>query len=461
MVRGMPDLRPYQRVGVEHLRRNPRAALLYDMGLGKTATVLRALTPDHLPALVVAPKRVAEEVWAPEADLWAPGLRVGIAAGPPAKRAAALRSGLDLVTLGRDNLADAVPLAQRGTWRTLIIDESSGFKSHASKRFKMAKAMTYPDKPRQPRYVWELTGTPTPNSYLDLWSQIYLLDRGQRLYDGITKYRTRYFAAQHPLPNGVVPGWDIRPGASERIQELISDICLSETTESAGVDLPPVTINRVDVPLPPAARAAYRQLERYFVANVDLLGGGQAMLSPANAAVLSGKLSQVSAGAVYRDPAMVAAHPLEPSYDVVHREKVQAVQEIVAGTGSPVIVFYRYKAEAIMIRDAMPDLVHSPDEPDWYARWNRGEIPVLLTHSASIGHGLNLQAGGHTAVWTTPDWNLELWDQGNKRLHRSGQASSVMVHVLCASKIDRLVLERLAEKKTVQEVLMHYLESPM
>ena len=114
-----------------------------------------------------------------------------------------------------------------------------------------------------------------------------------------------------------------------------------------------------------------------------------------------------------------------------------------------------------MIREAMPDLVHSPDEPDWYARWNRGEIPVLLTHSASIGHGLNLQAGGHTAVWTTPDWNLEFWDQGNKRLHRSGQASSVMVHVLCASKIDRLVLERLAEKKTVQEVLMHYLESPM
>lgn len=449
-----PSLRPYQRAAVDHLLRNPRAGLFLDMGLGKTATTLSALTPDHLPALVVAPKRVAENVWPEEQRIWRRDLRLVVAAGPPARRrealASAKRGASDIVVISRDNFRDAEPVAPY--FKTLIIDESSSFKSIQSERFKAARRMTREHLP----HVWELTGTPSPNGYLDLWAQLYLLDKGQRLYSTITKYRQRYFIAKPPLPNGIIPGWVIRPGAADRINRLIEDICLSMTTEGR-IDLPEMTLNEVSVGLPAAARAVYRKLSKDFIADLDLLGGE--VHTAANAAVLSGKLSQLSAGFMYVDDADLRGG----AYDIVHREKIAALREIIEGTGSPVLVFYRFKAEREMILAAFKGNVdvHTIDEPDWYERWNRGEIPVLLAHPTSIGHGLNLQKGGHTAVWTTPDWDSEPWDQGNKRLHRSGQQHPVMIHVLLASKMDQTILARLRDKTTVQEALMKYLESPL
>lgn len=445
-----PTLHDYQRVAVGHLQRNPRSALFLDMGLGKTAATLSALTPEHLPALVTAPKRVTETVWGPEGRLWRPDLRVGVAAGrrDQRERVLAQRDRYDVVVVGRDNLADAIPIAK--DFRTFVIDEMSGFKSWSSRRFKAAKRIT-----RTMPHVIGMTGTPSPNGMMDLWAQMYLLDQGERLGTTLTGFRDRYFTPGPRLPNGVITRWDIRPGAQNRIQHLIEDICLSMTTDGR-LDLPPVTFNEIQVPLPPAVRETYRRMKDTLVADLGLLGGE--VHTAANAAVLSGKLSQISAGFLYVDDADLRGG----QYHVLHREKVQAVQEIVEGTGSPVLVFYRFNAEKDLIRASMPDKVHTIEEPDIIDRWNRGEIPVLLVHPASTGHGLNLQYGGHTIVWSSIPWSLEEWEQANKRLARQGQTQPVVIHVLLSPRtIDAVVLRRLEQKGSVQDALREYLESPL
>lgn len=438
------ELRDYQRQAVGFLKNNRHAGLFLDPGLGKTATVLSSLTPEHLPALVVAPKRVAENVWPEEGGKWRPDLHVIPAKGSKPKRLEALASDADVVSLGRDNLADAVDLTK---FRTLVIDESSGFKNRDTKRFKMAKKMVSAPAPSYEN-VWELTGTPSPNGYQDLWSQLYLLDRGKRLYPTITKYRTRYFTPRYPLPNGIIPGYDIKPGAEHRINELISDICLSMTTDGR-LELPEFTVNKVQLEMPPAARKAYKEFERDFVIDLDMLGGE--LHTASQAAVLSGKLSQVSSGALYHDES--------DGWDELHHVKLDALQEIMEDNGGyPVLVFVRFKHEVARVKSRFGSLCHTVAEKDWYDRWNRGELPMLVAHPAAIGHGLNLQSGGHTIVWFTPDWSLELWEQANKRLHRSGQTHPVVAHVLCASRVDIACLERLESKTSVERALMHYLE---
>lgn len=440
------SLHPYQQVAVDHLHRNPRAALFLDMGLGKTATVLRALTPDHLPVLVCAPKRVAEHVWPAEAALWRPDLSIAVAAGSPAHRAEVLRDfHNDIVVIGRDVLKDAVPVA--GRFRTVVLDESSGFKTRGSLRWKTAKKIVK-DTP----YVWELTGTPSPNGLMDLWAPTYLLDAGARLAPTLTGFRGRYFRPGQQLPNGVITEWILREGAAEKIHAAIEDICLSMDGDGR-IELPPVTFNTVTVPLTPATRKVYEVMRDTLVVALDLLGETH---TAANAAVLSSKLSQISAGFMYVDDADLR----DGAYDVLHREKVAALAEIVEGTGSPILVFYRFKAEREMIRAAMPKLVHTIDEPDAVGRWNAGEIPVLLAHPASAGHGLNLQAGGHTIVWTTCSWSLEEWLQGNGRLARQGQQHPVVIHSLVSpGTVDEAIQERLLEKKSVQQALLDHLAS--
>ena len=417
--------------------------------LGKTAITLTALTPDHLPALVTAPKRVTENVWAEENALWRPDLRIAIAAGTPANRARALRSGADVVVIGRDNLHDA--LAHTDRFTTFALDELSGFKSRASRRWKSAR--TFLRESKVP-YVWGLTGTPSPNGLLDLWAQMFLLDGGERLGRTLGAYRSHYFTPGRQLSNGVITEWILREGADVRIHALLEDICLSMTSEGR-VDLPPVTFNDVVVPLTPQTRALYRTMKDDLVVNLDILGGQ--VHTAANAAILTSKLSQISAGMLYTDEFESRA------YTVIHHEKTRAVQEIVEGTGSPVLVFYHFRAEREMLTAAMPDLVHSIDEPDAVARWNRGEIPVLLAHPQSAGHGLNLQKGpGHTIVWTTLPWSLEEWEQGNKRLLRQGQAHPVVIHTLMSPHtIDPLIRDALAGKTSVQDALLAHLESPL
>lgn len=447
-----PPLHPYQLQAVDYLRARKRAGLFLDMGLGKTCISLTALTPEMLPVLVTAPKRVAENVWPTEVPKWRPDLRVVVAKGTPKQREAALQSGADIVVIGRDNLADAVPYADQ--YRTFIMDELSGFKSRASARWRAAKKITLAPNMGQ---VWGLTGTPsTDGQHLDLWAQIYLLDKGARLGTTLGGYRARYFVEARRMPNGVVTKWDARPGAKQRIHTLLEDLCLSMGTDGK-VQLPPVTHNEVSVPLPPQVRQLYKAMKDDLVADASLLGG--VVHSAMTAGVLSGKLSQITAGFMYHDDAAVLG---TGTYDVLHKEKVAALLEIVEAQGSPVLVAYRYKAELELLKAGLGKLAHTIDEPDVVARWNRGELPVLLAHPASAGHGLNLQYGGHTMVWATLPWSLEEYQQMNKRLARQGQQHPVVIHHLVAPHtIDGAIMQRLQEKKTVQDALLTHLESPL
>jgi SNF2 family DNA or RNA helicase len=453
-------LHDYQLVAQRFLQGQDRAALFLDMGLGKTAVVLTALEPRHLPALVVAPKRVAENVWGAERDLWRPDLSISIAAGSPIQRGDALRAGADITVIGRDNLRDVLRMRPRPPWATFVIDELSGYKNRASVRWKTAKKIA-DDVP----YLWGLTGTPAPNGYHDLWAQIALLDGGARLGKNITTYRSRYFRPGRQIANGTIVSWELREESEAHIKTLIEDICLS--MESDGrVELPPFTVNPVAVELPSAVKKVYNTLAKDLVVNLKAIFGGE-IHSAANASVLSNRLTQVTAGflyvdeSAYREPSELGTGDTA-KYTPLHTEKIKALEEIIdSAQGSGVLVFYRYRAEREMLLGAI-SAARTIDEPDVIAAWNRGEVPVLIAHPASAGHGLNLQHGGHTAVWTSLDWDLELWEQANKRLHRQGQKHPVVAHVLLANRsVDHLVRRRVEEKADVQDDLLEYLRSPI
>lgn len=443
-----PPLHDYQRVARDYLLSKDRAALFLDMGLGKTCITLNALTPEHLPALVCAPKRVAENVWPVETPKWRPDLRIAVAAGSPTKRQLALANPkADIVVIGRDNLADAIPYA--GRFKTLVLDELSGFKTRKTARWKAAKKIA-----ERVRHVWGLTGTPSPNGLLDLWAQVYLLDGGARLGRTLTSYRSRWFMPGRTLPSGVITEWITLPESPGHIHRLLEDIALSMSADDR-LDLPPVTYNPVEVTLPPKVKAVYKAMKKDLVADLQLLGGE--IHTASNAAILTSKLSQITAGFLYGDD-----NDIRPSKTILHWEKARAVEEIVDGTGSPVLVFYHYKAELEMLEQTLGARAHRIDEPGIIPAWNRGEVPVLLAHPASAGHGLNLQAGGHTVVWTTLPWSLEEWEQGNARLARQGQTNPVVVHMLLAPRtVDEAIRARLEEKTSVQDALLNHLESPL
>jgi SNF2 family DNA or RNA helicase len=455
-------LHPYQERAVAHLQKGS-AGLFLDMGLGKTASVLSALKPEDLPVLVVAPKRVAEHVWGAERAIWRPDLSITVVAGNGYQRnnvitsAAEERKSLlavetDITVISRDNLKDVNPGRREGRrWNTLVIDESSGFKDPGSIRWRLAIHIA-----RHMNKRWIMTGTPTPNGYLDLWSQVYLLDfgkrlgAGNRLGEGVGRYKDRYFYQDiHKGKNGQsYPGdWHLKPGAEKRISMLISDICLSMSAADY-LDLPPIVYNTVEVALPKSAMGVYKQMEKTLVSDLRLIGEG-AIHSAANAAVLTGKLSQVSAGFMYSD--------MGSAPSILHREKLDAVREIMEGTGSPILVFYRFQEELDM-------LLKLPGSRDVKQKgaiddWNAGKVPVLLAHPQSAGHGLNLQHGGHTVVWTSLSWSLEDWQQANGRLHRQGQREAVTVHVLEAiDTIDRRIRDVLDGKESVQTALLNYLK---
>lgn len=421
------------------------------MGLGKTAVCLRALTPEHLPALVTAPPRVAKNVWPKEASIWRPDLSVGLAEGHRGKRYDVLTAPHDIHVISREVLQQT--LEHGGPWKTLIIDELSGFKSRGSVRWKSARKII---KQHGIEHVWGLTGTPASNGLLDLWAQVALLDGGERLGKTLTGFRNRYFYPANQIAGGIITSWEPRPGADAAIHRKIDDICISMSTEGR-VELPDLIHNIVEVPLPPKVRAIYKRFKADLVADLEMIGGE--VHTAMTAATLSNKLRQVTAGFMYVDDADLR----NGQYDSIHSEKVSALQEIIDGTGSPILVFYQYRAEKEAILKALKGQAHTIDEPDIVDRWNAGEVPVLVAHPASAGHGLNLQQGGHTIVWTSLTWSLEEWEQANKRLHRSGQKNTVVVvHSLISPRtIDGAIRDRLILKKTVQDALLEHLESPL
>lgn len=453
--------RRHQVLAERWLREHERCALFLDMGLGKTVvtlTVLRERIYEDFSvdrALVIAPKNVAEDTWTREQEKWdhLKDLRVSKLLGTAAQRRRALASCADVDVINRENVQWLVEeLGGRWPYDMVVIDELSSFKSSHAKRWRMLKRVI-----GQSRYVVGLTGTPAPKGYLDLWPEIFLIDGGARLDRSITRFRERYFNPGRR--NGhIVYDWRLKPGAKEEIDRRLADICLSMSAED-WLDLPELMPNRVTVRLDKKERAVYDQFKRDHV--LPLLDGKLSALENMDAAVVgetaasvSNKLLQMSNGRVYEDGGNVFR---------IHDRKLDALEQI-AEAGQNMLVFYAFKHDLSAIRERFPDAVEIRDGgvAENIRRWNAGQIPMLLCHPASAGHGLNLQEGGHIAVWYGLTWSLELYQQANARLHRQGQTERVIIHhILADGTMDARVMDALEQKDVTQRSLLAALKEEM
>lgn len=440
-------LHPYQRDAVRHLHAHPRAGLFLVPGLGKTAISLSALTEVHLPVLVIAPKRVIEETWPTEIETWRPDLTYSLVRGSAPERQERLKEDTDIHLITRDTFAGDFLARKKVGYRTIILDELSGFKSRSSKRWRAANRLSK-DVP----YVWGLTGTPTPNSLLDLWPQVFLLDRGARLQRTITAYRTRYFAPGGRLPSGTITSWTLRPGSEETIQNKVKDICLSIDRTNVKYPVQNDVYHRFD--LPAKARKAYDTMNKEFVADL-----GETLASVETAASKSGKLSQIASGFMYHSGLIGAEESDEADITHHHMEKMELVRAILEDAqGAPALIFYRYKEDRrrLLFLDGAVD-IKTPNAVD---RWNRGNIPILLAHPASAGHGLNLQKGGSLMIWYGLTWSSEEYVQGIGRLVRQGQPSPAVAvhHIVARDTVDEQVIDVVQGKISRQDALLRVLE---
>ena len=434
---------PYQSVAIKQILANTHYGLLLDMGLGKTVSTLMAIESliyDRLEVkkvLLIAPKKVAESTWSQEASKWSQtrNLRISQVLGSAKDREQALQVDADIYVMNRENV---IWLCDRYKGKPLpfdmlVIDESSSFKNPQAKRFKALKRHTF-DR------VVLLTGTPAPNTLMDLWPQIYLLDKGERLGRTITEYRRRYFRPDKT--NGhVVFSYALNPGADSQIYGRITDICMSLKAKDY-LTLPDRIDNVIEVVMSDSEKEKYKTMEKEHV-----LGLGQENeISALNAASVANKLLQMANGYVYDD---------EGNLVHIHDQKIDRLKELVdVNEGKPMLVFYNYKHDLAAIKEAFPKATELSDDND-VADWNKGKIQMLLAHPASAGYGLNLQAGGHIIVWYGLTWSLEQYQQANARLHRQGQTEPVIVHHLVTKgTMDEQVMQSLSHKEESQDALL-------
>lgn len=398
--------------------------------------------------LVVAPKKVAEATWQREAEQWdhLKHLRIIPVLGSLQKRIRALNTPGDIWVINRENIPWLVDY-YRNAWPfdMVVLDESSSFKNAKSKRFKALKMV----RPRIRRLV-ELTGTPAPNGLEDLWAQVYLLDGGERLGKTLTSFREAYFTQDWAHPGQQYRTYTPQDGADSRIRAAISDICVSMKAEDY-LELPEYIEDIVPVALDAKAQKAYKTMEQEMLLEVD-----EQVITAGSAAVLNGKLLQLCSGAVY-DGGCAAVE--------IHRCKIDAFLETVEQLhGEHALVFYWFQHERDRLLAALEDTglrVRVYTGADDEKAWNAGAVDLLLAHPASCGYGLNLQQGGHHAIWYGyPNWALEIYQQANKRLHRQGQRYPVIVHHLVVQGgMDEAVVAALHDKGDTQEALMQALKA--
>lgn len=438
----------YQEYAIRYIETHPISAVFLDMGLGKTSITLTALY-DLLfdffkihKVIVIAPLRVARDTWSAEIMKWEHlrGLRYSVAVGTEAERLAALRRKADIYIINRENVQwlveeSGIPF----DFDMVVIDELSSFKNHQSKRFKALMKK----RPGVERIVG-LTGTPSSNGLMDLWAEFKLLDMGERLGRFIGQYRTRYFLPDKR--NGqVVFSYKPLPGAEESIYQAISDITISMKA-SDHLQMPELIQSRYTVYL------SEKEMQRYVDMKQELvleLPDGE--ITAANAASLSGKLSQMANGAVYADNQTVIS---------IHDRKLDALEDMIESMGGkPLLVAYWFQHDLERITERLYKLkipFSRLDTAKSIQRWNAGELPVALIHPASAGHGLNLQSGGSTIVWFGLTWSLELYQQTNARLWRQGQRAETVVvqHILTEGTIDGRIMKALSEKDSTQAALI-------
>lgn len=440
----------YQGRAKDFILEHEACGLFLEMGLGKTVITLTAI--DELlndrfevsKVLVIAPLRVAEDTWSRESKKWdhLQHLKIVKILGDAATRKAALKKNADIYVINRENVVWLVEHLEkeRIKWPfdMVVIDELSSFKSNQAKRFKALRKM----RPMIDRIVG-LTGTPAANSLMDLWAEMYLLDRGERLGRTLTAYRGNWFRPGYG--NGYVTyKWEPRRGALEQITKRISDITVSMKAEDY-LTLPDKIENTVEVHLDPKAEKAYKEMERESLLEIE----GDEIAAMDAAAVMS-KLLQLANGFVY---------DVKHDSRFIHSAKLEALEEIVeAADGSPVLVFYNFQAD----KDAILAKFHEArllENDSTIEDWNKGKIKMLLAHPASAGFGLNLQDGGHIMAWYGLPWSLEQYLQAVARLQRQGQKYPVMVyHIITAGTVDEQVAKSLAKKDMTQSALIEVLK---
>lgn len=440
----------YQAYAIDYIETHPVAAVLLDMGLGKTVISLTAIADllfDSFVAhrvLVIAPLRVARDTWPAEIGKWAhlQHLTYTVAVGNAKERRAALMQSADITIINRENLAWLIE--ESGfpfDYDTVVIDELSSFKNHQSKRFKVLMRV----RPTVKRVIG-LTGTPSSNGLMDLWAEFRLLDLGERLGRFITQYRYEYFTPDKR--NGdIVYSYKPLPYAEEAIYRKISDITISMKSTD-HLKMPELVSTQYEVRLSEDEAERYADLKQELILQ---LPDGE--VTAANAAALTQKLAQLANGAIYADTGDVIEF---------HERKLDALEDIIeSANGKPVLVAYwfRHDLQRIRNRFTVRELKSSKDIVDW----NKGEIPVAVIHPASAGHGLNLQAGGSTLVWFGLTWSLELYQQTNARLWRQGQSARTVViqHIVTKGTIDERILKALQAKDKTQAALIEAVKADL
>ena len=410
-----------------------------------TLTAIDLLLNDYFDAirvLVIAPLRVADDTWARETEKWdhLNHLRISKVLGSADVRRKALKAEADIYVINRENVEWLVgELGTKWDFDTVVIDELSSFKNGQSKRFRALRRV----RPMMKRVIG-LTGTPAPNSLMDLWPEIYLLDQGERLGKTITGYRERYFTPR-ARSGHVVYEWKEKQEAEQRIYDAISDIAVSMKSED-WLELPERIDRVVPIKLNDQSRELYKKLEKDM-----LLPYLDADVVAITAAVLSNKLLQMASGAVYDE---------ERGVKQIHDAKLDALEDIIeAANGKPVMVFYNFKHSLSRIQQRFPQtriLRKGKDGTQDIADWNSDKIPLLLLHPKSAGHGLNLQESScQTVVWFDQIWSLEEDQQANARVHRQGQTRRIVVMRLVAEgTMDEDAVDALERKAAGQDALM-------
>lgn len=437
----------YQTYATNFILDHPVAAVLLDMGLGKSVITLTALYDLCLDSfeirkvLVVAPLRVARDTWPAELQKWdhLKGLSWAVAVGSETERKAALQQNTFLHIINRENIQWLVE--ESGLpfdYDMIVIDELSSFKSPQAKRFRALLKV----RPEVKRIVG-LTGTPSSNGLMDLWAEFRLLDLGKRLGRYITNYRNNYFWPDRR--NGtIVYSYKPLAGAEDAIYRKISDITISMRAED-HLQLPERISNEVTVKLSEKEKRLYDTLKHDLAVSLNGMD-----IDAVNAAALAGKLCQMANGAVYGEAGNVIP---------VHDRKLDALEDLIEqANGKPILIAYWFRHDLVRIEERLRRLripFATADKPDSIERWNGGELPVMLIHPASAGHGLNLQFGGSTLIWFGLTWSLELYQQTNARLWRQGQKETVVIHhIIAGDTIDGKIMKALKEKGKTQTALM-------
>ncbi|MCD3389046.1 DEAD/DEAH box helicase [Streptococcus equi subsp. zooepidemicus] len=445
----------YQKYATEFIVTHPVAAVILQMGLGKTVCTLDAINQlmydsfEIRKVLVIAPLRVAKVTWSDEIRKWRnlSHLRYSIAVGTEKERVAALNADADIYIINRENVQwlvekSGVPFE----YDMVVIDELSSFKNWNSKRFKAFMKV----RPRVKRVVG-LTGTPSPNGMMDLFAQFKCLDMGARLGRFITQYRNCYFVPDR-MNGQIVYSYRLRPGAEKQIYDKISDITISMKALD-HLKMPELIENRYPVYMDEKEAAMYDELRSDLI----LPYKEDEAITAANAAALSGKLCQMANGAVYSEGGDTVH---------IHDRKLEALEDIIEAAQGPILLCYWFKHDLERIEKKLQELKVSFDRittEDSIRKWNAGKLDVGLIHPASAGHGLNLQQGGNVIVWFGLTWSLELYQQTNARLWRQGQSNKTVVvqHIVTNGTIDEDILDALTSKDASQNRLINAVKAQL